>query len=173
MRIDLSDSAPFPRDSNFVLRQDEAASLFEELRLDGELEGNFQIYLQGDDRYLVNGSIRGAQLLTCVRTLEAFHHDFDTEAVFEVEKATGIQAQEMDDDDGDTFLVRIPALQEYVDITEIVRQLVILQEPMNPVKDPASDFVWKDKDSVPDSATSDPRWDKLKALRDKFSNPNG
>lgn len=173
MRIDLSDRAPFPRDTKLVLRQDEAPALFEELRLDGLLEGRFQIFPQGDDRFLVNGSVQGAQFLTCVRTLETFRNAFSTELVFEVEKATGIQVQEMDDDDGDTFVVRIPALQEYVDITEIVRQLVILQEPMNPVKDPGSDFVWKDKDSGPDSDTSDPRWDKLKALRDKFSNPNG
>lgn len=173
MRIDLSNKNPDSWDQVIVLESNNASSLFEELRLEGSLRGEFQVFPQGSESYLVHGSVQGTQILTCVRTLETFSHPFDLELSIDVKRSSQVATQEMEDDDGDTYLVRIPALQESVDITECVRQLVILQEPMNPVKDPSGDFVWKDPGAEPEESVSDPRWEKLKALKAKFENPNG
>jgi uncharacterized metal-binding protein YceD (DUF177 family) len=173
LRIDLSNRTPDPWDDSIALTKTDASALFDELHLDGTLRGEFQIFPQGGDSFLVNGVIQGTQLLTCVRTLELFPRPFQLELVMDVQKTSGISAQEVEDEDGDTFVVRIPAIQDDVDITECVRQLVIIQEPMNPVKDPSGDFIWKDKDVESEQPESDSRWDKLKALKAKFNNPNG
>lgn len=172
MRIDLSNKSLGPCDQNIVLSRNDAASLFEELHLEGTLQGVFQVYLQGDDSFLVRGSVSGSQLLTCVRSLESFSRPFSVEVVMDVKKVSGLSAQEVEDEDGDTYVVRIPAFQDEVDVSECVRELVLLQEPMRPVKDPAKDFVWKDSAEA-QSPASDPRWDKLKALKAKLDNPNG
>jgi len=173
LRIDLANKNPDCWDQSIALSQDDASRVLPELNLVGVLKGTFQVFPQGDDDYLIRGSVQGAQQLTCVRTLESFTRPFQIEVVLDVKKTSGISVQEIDDDDGDTFTVRIPALQEVVDITECVRQLVILQEPMNPVKDPDGDFRWSDKDDESSTPATDPRWDKLKALKAKFGNPNG
>jgi uncharacterized protein len=173
LQIDLSNKTQENWDASFVLSRNDEHALFEELRLEGSLRGNFQIFVQDAGHFLVKGTLQGVQNLTCVRTLESFLRPFQCDLVMDVQKISGVPAQEMEDEDGDTFVVRIPALQDEVDITECVRQLVILQEPMNPVKDPGSDFVWKDKGDESGEPEGDPRWDKLKALKAKFENPNG
>ena len=172
MRIDLSNKSLGPCDQTVVLSRNDAVSLFEELNLEGTLRGEFQVYPQGDDSFLVRGSVSGSQLLTCVRSLESFSCPFSVEVVMDVKKVSGLSAQEVEDEDGDTYVVRIPAFQEEVDVSECVRELVLLQEPMRPVKDPAKDFVWKDSAEA-EVPASDPRWDKLKALKAKLDNPNG
>ncbi len=172
MRIDLSNKSLGPLDQTIVLSRNDAPSLFEELNLDGTLKGVFQVYSQGDNSFLVRGKVNGSQLLTCVRSLESFSRPFAIDVVMDVKKVSGLSAQEVEDEDGDTYEVRIPAFQEEVDVSECVRELVLLQEPMRPVKDPTQDFVWKDSAEA-EAPASDPRWDKLKALKAKLHNPNG
>ena len=90
-----------------------------------------------------------------------------------MELVPGLAEEELDDTDDETFGFRVPSVQDHVDVTECVRQLVILQEPLHPVKDdPDKDFVWEagEKSEVPDG---DPRWEKLKALKDRMKRPNG
>ncbi len=172
MRIDLSNKSPDSWDQSIAFTRSDAPELFGELHLEGTLTGDFQIFPQDGDSFLVTGSIQGAQLLTCVRTLELFSRPFQLSLVMDVKKTSGIAEQEVEDEEDDTYMVRIPVSHEDVDITECVRQLVILQEPMNPVKDPTGTFIWKDSADA-EETESDPRWDKLKALKAKLENPNG
>ena len=83
----------------------------------------------------MTGSISGVQTLTCSRTLEPFDRPFTTEVVIEVTR-TQVAQQELDEDDVDVFAYQIPQGQSFVDVSECVRQLVILQEPVAPVKNP-------------------------------------
>jgi uncharacterized protein len=62
-----------------------------------------------------------------------------------------------------------------VDVSECVRQLVILQEPAAPVKNPDEDFIFVSNKPTGDGSaesedTMDPRWEKLKALKSKMEN---
>ena len=112
--------------------------------------------------------------LTCSRTLEPFDRPFSTEIVAEITR-TGVSQQELDEDDVDVFAYRIPQGQNFVDLSECVRQLVILQEPQAPVKNPDEDFIFvsnnpPDEGSDEAAKPMDPRWEKLKALKSKMEN---
>ena len=125
---------------------------------------------EANSKWLVTGTLFGVQTLTCARTLELFDQPFETEIVVEVEKCA-VGKQEFSDEDDDVFAYQIPMGQDYVDVSEAVRQLVLLQEPQHPVKNPDKDFIFETK--IPDDEpTTDPRWDKLKALKDKMSKGN-
>jgi uncharacterized protein len=157
---------------NVVLDRSQDPSLFDELRLEGPLQADFSVFEISDGSYRLEGSLKGAQLMTCVRTLDTFIRPFEVEATIEVVKDSSIREQVLEDEDEDLFRFLIPALQENVDISECVRQLVLLQEPISPVKEPSQDFSWKeteDKSDAPDA--TDPRWEKLKELKQKLEKP--
>ena len=63
-----------------------------------------------------------------------------------------------------------PQGQNFVDLSECVRQLVILQEPQAPVKNPDEDFIFVTNKPADEEPQTDPRWDKLKALKSKMEN---
>ena len=83
--------------------------------------------------------------------------------------------QELDEDDADVFAYKIPQGQDFVDVSECIRQLVLLQEPVAPVKNPDEDFIFV-SNNPPDEGSDgaakpmDPRWEKLKALKSKMEN---
>ena len=149
------------------------AGVFEELRIKGELHADLSVFPEDSNKWILSGTLFGVQVLECSRSLELFDHPFETPISFWVELVPGLAKQELDDSDDGTFGIRIPAVQDHVDVTECIRQLVILQEPLHPVKDdPDKAFVWEigEKSS---KTKEDPRWEKLKALKDKMSHPNG
>lgn len=149
----------------------DAPELFAELRLVGDLSANLLLSPEDQGKFLLTGSISGTQRLTCARTLEEFDNPFETEIVVEVER-TGVASQELDDEDEETFVLRIPVGQAFVDLTECIRQMVILQEPMYPVKNPDEDFKWTAPGQEVEVAAEDPRWAKLKALKRKMDESN-
>ncbi len=102
-----------------------------------------------------------------------FDRPFSTEIVVEVERLS-VAKQELDEDDADVFAYKIPQGQDFVDVSECIRQLVILQEPVAPVKNPDEDFIFV-SNNQPDEGSEeakplDPRWEKLKALKSKMEN---
>lgn len=149
------------------------ANVFDELRVKEPLVVELSVVPDGSNRWLLTGTLSGVQVLECSRSLELFDSPFETPISFWVELVPGIAEEELDDTDDETFGFRVPSVQDYVDVTECVRQLVILQEPLHPVKDdPDKDFVWEagEKSETPGE---DPRWEKLKALKDRMKRPNG
>jgi uncharacterized protein len=85
--------------------------------------------------FTIKGIASGSQEFACSRTLELFERRFEVEMDALVLQEQGLTQQEEDDGSEDFFKIRIPASQKEVDLTETVRQLVILQEPMIPVKE--------------------------------------
>jgi uncharacterized protein len=149
------------------------ANVFEELRLQDPLQVELTVVPEDSNKWVLTGTLSGVQVLECSRTLELFDHPFETPISFWVELIPGLAEQELDDSDDETFGFRVPQVQDHVDVTECVRQLVILQEPLHPVKDdPDKAFVWEvgEKSEEP---KEDPRWEKLKALKAKMEHPNG
>jgi len=84
--------------------------------------------------FTVKGIVNGSQEFECSRTLEPFEHPFEIEVDVLVLLEQGINEQKEDDGSEDFFTIKVPAGQNEVDLTETVRQLIILQEPMIPVK---------------------------------------
>jgi len=116
-----------------LLESDEPV-LFEELRLKGPLNCSFAV-ARGRGGFTVKGTASGSQGFVCSRTLEPFERPFEVEVEALVLAETGLTQQVEDDGDSDFFTIKVPANQNEVDLTEIIRQLVILQELMIPVKE--------------------------------------
>jgi uncharacterized protein len=108
--------------------------LFKELRLKGPLRCNFAV-AKDKSGFAVKGVASGSQEFACARTLELFERPFEVEVEALVLAEAGLAQQIEDDGDSDFFTIKVPASQNEVDLTETVRQLVILQEPMIPVKE--------------------------------------
>jgi len=116
-----------------LLESDEPI-LFRELRLKGCLDCSFAVKKEKGG-FTVKGIVSGSQEFACSRTSELFELSFEVEMDALVLQEQGLTQQEEDDGSEDFFKIRVPANQKEVDLTETVRQLVILQEPMIPVKE--------------------------------------
>jgi uncharacterized protein len=130
LRISLVNNAP--KQSLSLLENDEPI-LFKELRLKGQLTCDFAVNKEKGG-FTVKGIANGSQEFECSRTLELFERLFEIELDALVLQEQGISGQKEDDGSEDFFTIKVPASQNEVDLTETVRQLIILQEPMVPVK---------------------------------------
>ena len=171
MRIDIAQTLSEPEDRQVVWSHADAPELFDELHLKGDLVAQVLVSPEGDNKWLVTGSISGVQALTCSRTLEPFDRPFSTEMVVEVERIQ-IAKQELDDEDVDVYAYKIPQGQYFVDVSLCVRELILLQEPQAPVKNPDEDFIFVTNNKLDECSGGekaiDPRWEKLKALKQKL-----
>jgi uncharacterized protein len=116
------------------LSESDEPALFKELRLKGRLLCNFAVNKEKGG-FTIKGIVSGLQEFACSRTLELFERPFEIEVEALVLAEAGLAQQKEDDGGDDFFMLKVPASQSEVDLTETVRQLVILQEPMVPVKE--------------------------------------
>jgi uncharacterized protein len=122
-----------PEQKLSLLKSDEPI-LFRELGLRGYLNCDFAVKKEKDG-FTVKGIASGSQEFACSKTMEPFERFFEVEIDVLVLQEQGLTQQEEDDGSEDFFKIKIPVNQNEVDLTETVRQLVILQEPMIPVKE--------------------------------------
>jgi uncharacterized protein len=131
LRIRLTNNAP---EQKLSLLESDEPILFRELRLKSPLNCNFAVNKERGG-FVVKGIASGSQEFACSKTLELFERYFEVKIDALVLQEQGLAQQEEDDGNEDFFKIKIPANQSEVDLTETVRQLVILQEPMIPVKE--------------------------------------
>jgi len=131
LRIRLVNSTP---GQNLSFSESDEPVLFRELRLKGRLSCSFAV-IKEKGGFTVKGTVSGSQEFVCARTLESFDRPFEVEVEALVLAEAGLAQQKEDDGSEDFFVVKVPVGQNEVDLTETVRQLVILQEPMIPVKE--------------------------------------
>lgn len=152
-----------------AVEEQNCSSLFEleELSLRGKLSGSIKFSPSGANEWYVSGQISGQQELTCVRTLEKFNKSFIVDLNVLLEIVSSQAKQGFDDNDEQIFIVKIcPDSDATVDFTECLRQLILLEQPLNPVKNPEKEFKWKrPKEAINEKDTIDPRWAKLKEIR--------
>lgn len=170
LKIELLQSMLEPCSKTLTWKIDSNNSLTKELKLIGELKAELLFSPNGKNKYLLTGSVSGVQVLTCVRSLDSFERPFMVDLNIEAELSQSVSQQTLDDEDDEIFKILLPVNQSELDVAECVRQLVLLQEPLSPIKNPNEDFVFSDKEE--DSNTIDPRWEQLKALRRKMENKN-
>jgi uncharacterized metal-binding protein YceD (DUF177 family) len=125
--------------------------------------------------YMLKGTVKGTQLLECSRTLEMFPHPFCIPMQLVVQRNHSGEGWVLDENDGEIPIIRLSTQTNEFDISECVRQEILLNEPMSPVKDAESDFSWNDpllQNPKEDStAQIDPRWQKLMELKNN-NKPN-
>ena len=153
LKIELVKTLAEPEDRSTVWSRDDAPELFDELHLVGKLEAKLLISPESGDRFLLTGKLSGVQNLVCSRTLEPFDRPFSTEMVVEVTRCQ-VAKQELDDEDADVYAYRIPQNQEFVEVSECVRELVILQEPQAPVKNPEENFIFEPNNQADEGQSS-------------------
>jgi uncharacterized protein len=121
-------------EKELALTESDEPILFKDLRIIGPIGCVFAIQKEKGG-YTVKGTVKGTQEFMCSKTLEPFERPFEVKIDVLVFQEQGLTQQQEDDGSEDFFKIKIPANQNEVDLTETVRQLVILQEPMIPVKD--------------------------------------
>ncbi len=142
--------------------------------LKSDLVGEFTVGRSGVDEYLISGTVAGIQEFECSRTLVKFEEDFSVQIKVLVKKSQSAEETELDNEDEELFIVTINSFDDEVDISECIRQQIVLHQPINPVKDPDKDFKWEagvaqeksNKDTV------DSRWSELEKLKQKFKKDN-
>jgi uncharacterized protein len=132
LRISLVGNNAF--EQKLSLSESDEPVLFKELKLRGLLFCDFAVNKEKGG-FTIKGIASGSQEFECSRSLELFERPFEIEVLALVLKETGLTQQIEDSGDDDLFTIKIPANQSEVDLTETMRQLVILQEPMIPVKE--------------------------------------
>lgn len=159
-----------PQTRFLVYCQEDFVDLFRDLKLEGRLKAQVHFVSVDRDSFSLRICLEGSQNLLCVRTLEPFTRNFRVDFRVEIQKVSGLATVAFDDSDDDVYCISVPQAQNWVDISECVRQQVILQEPMNPVANPEAEFVWTDKavaEQSEDPAQSP--WAKLQEWKERNS----
>lgn len=133
-----------------------------------EVEG--QIWVLRSDRHLwIRGKLEGDVTLECVRCLEPFQQTI----AFEMEElcllsdtlpADAPEGEERWTEEGEYQI----SPEGYVDVTEMVRQNLLLEGPMLPHCRPDCPGLWPTGETArAEEPMVDPRWAKLKAWFEK------
>ncbi len=167
MKIDLRILNGNVRDPSDELRAEVLPEEFGEIRLSGPATVELKIDRSGKEVFLT-GRVFGRQWLTDCRTLEEFEHSFDVPVEARVVIDPHVASSEFDDSAEDEFLLKVNPQEGEVDLTECLRQQILLNEPLRPVKDPDAEFSWIESEEKPEEK-ADPRWGKLKQLKERMS----
>ncbi|MGL1904052.1 MAG: DUF177 domain-containing protein [Fibrobacterales bacterium] len=154
--------------------REDSLNEYEGVVLKSDLVGEFTVGRSGVDEYLINGTVSGVQEFECSRTLVKFEEKFAVQIKILVKKSQSAEETELDNEDEELFIVTINSFDDEVDISECIRQQIVLHQPINPVKDPDKDFKWEA--DVPQEKsnkdTVDSRWSELEKLKQKFKKDN-
>ncbi|NLB63664.1 MAG: DUF177 domain-containing protein [Fibrobacter sp.] len=167
MKLELENKGYEPWEKELDFNQNSVAEIFDDLNLKESLKIKFSVFPSERDVWTVETQIIGMQELECARTLEPVMHPIDLSFTVVANKVAGIKEQQFNDEEDEFFEIDIPQAQNFVDFSECVRQMVILNEPINPLKDPEASFNWEDPEQEKDSEAVDPRWEKLKEWKPK------
>ncbi len=138
----------------------------EGVEIEGVLRVEAQIVNYSAEECWLNLSYSGQQVLTCSRSLEKFVRAAASEFVLKVIFSDEVKEWEFLADQEDESVLKVNSLAKGFSVFEAVRQEIILNEPMNPIKNPEEDFEWKDPSEKEEKI--DPRWAKLLELRNKI-----
>lgn len=163
LRIDIT---PFKSGVYHVELSPEA----EELELDPEKFENIRVEARLDchrDRILVSMVVRGVATLTCDRTLEEYQETLEGEyrILFGPEHMVGAESENFDE-------VRpLHPSDREIDVTDLVRDTLLLAVPHRKVAPGAEeeDIQLEFGSAVPHESEEeeiDPRWEKLRELRE-------
>jgi len=103
----------------------------------------------------------------CARTLDEFEHPLEAPILLLLRKYNNIHEVEWEDeteDEEDTLHVKVPEQLRELDISEVARQAIELERPLQPIKPGAELPEGVLPDDVPVEKPLDPRWDALRGL---------
>jgi uncharacterized metal-binding protein YceD (DUF177 family) len=100
----------------------------------------------------------------CGRSLEEFEHPLEFPVHILLRRSNTVLEFEWEDDGDETFEASISEHLRELDISEVLRQAVVLERPISPVKPgtPLPEGVLEEDDQ---DGSTDPRWDALRKMR--------
>ncbi len=110
---------------------------------------------------------QGIQWLECSRDLEPFENPMEHQFKVFLRWNDHLKGGNLCETEEDYWLYEVNPHADRLSILEVLRQEILLDQPLNPVRNPEDEFGWTDKNLVVETENVDPRWAKLKELRDK------
>jgi uncharacterized metal-binding protein YceD (DUF177 family) len=114
---------------------------------------------------VVSLQVRCATREICGRSLEEFEHPLDFPVQILLHRSTSVLEFQWEDDGDEAFEASISEHLRELDISEVIRQAVVLERPISPIKPgtPLPEGVLEEDDL---ERSIDPRWDALRQFRD-------
>jgi uncharacterized metal-binding protein YceD (DUF177 family) len=137
-----------------------------EIMLIDDLRLHISILSNHNDVYWLSLNYEGSRYLKCVRSLEMFKSPLKSEFEVELRLTDSVVGYQINAEE-EVPLVLLNPQSKVVNFFELVRQEILLEEPLNPVSNPEKDFEWKDPELDQSEDKIDPRWSKLLELKKK------
>ena len=99
----------------------------------------------------------------CGRSLEEFEHPLDIPVQILLHRSTTVQGVVWEEDGEDVFEASISEDLRELDIEDVLRQAVVLERPISPVKPGTPLPEWVLEEDVQEAL--DPRWEALRKIR--------
>jgi uncharacterized metal-binding protein YceD (DUF177 family) len=112
---------------------------------------------------VVNLQVRCQTREICGRSLEEFEYPLEFPVHILLHRTASVQGAVWEEDGDDAFEASISEDLHELDIEEVIRQAVVLERPISPIKPgtPLPEGVLEEGDGV----SSDPRWEALRKIR--------
>lgn len=169
MILELRDLDEFPAQVTLASREGEFAPVREDVKSVGPVTVSLTIQKSGDE-FFCQGTVTAALRLECARCLVAFEYDVEGHAGFIAtteQLREQYRAEAVDDEEYVTFI----AGEMRVDVTDLMREALLLELPMKPLcRDACKGLCSRcganlnEKPCECETKSIDPRWEGLKVL---------
>ena len=117
----------------------------EAVELSGDLLVELKVLSTRADTFWVEVSYRGKQVLTCSRKLTPFNQPIQETFEFQLCYSESVQDWKLEEEKEDYPVVLLNPQAKEFSVLEMVRQEIVLNEPLSPVENPQEDFGWEDQ----------------------------
>lgn len=172
MKIDVRNITQRKKDFILEYAADDLQDI-EDIRFVDKLTIKVDAHQMGINSFILKCKGSAVQYLECSRTLKDFESPvaFQFEIHVKVDSKSKIETEgyNVDEVSDEAYEVAIKPQDDYFDITEMVRQEILLKEPMIPIDPNTSDKEWIESEELGEAdgedKPTDPRWDALKKLK--------
>lgn len=172
LKIDIRNIIQRKKGLTLVCEPEEMKCI-EDVRFANAVVVSLDTHQTGVNSFVLKCHLESVQILECSRTLKDFRNpvDFTFEVIVtlnsKTERSLGIDytdnMHKMHNMDEGAYEVCVHSHETNFDISEIIRQEVLLQEPMIPIDPEADTQEWIEAEEEKEKV--DPRWAALKKLK--------
>lgn len=141
-------------------------SHLEDIRIATDLEMDFNCHQTGVSSFILKCKGKTTQLLECSRSLKDYGHEvnlqFDILIELDAKAKSGFDIDNMEDE---AYEICVNSNNPDFDISEIIRQEILIQEPMIPLNPDTESNEWLEVEEKEETEKIDPRWEALKKLK--------
>lgn len=165
MKIDIRNITQRKKGLSLSCKPEELKHI-EDIRFAQDVAVSIDTHQTGVSSFVLKCQLESVQILECSRTLKDFNNPLDLS--FEIVVALNSKTEraiDVDNMDEGAYEVCFHSHETSFDISEIIRQEVLLQEPMIPIDPKADSQEWIEAEEEEEKI--DPRWAALKKLKGK------